>query len=611
MSEAIRACVIGSGMSGLAAVDALTRTGCEVTCYEAGSAVGGMWRYENDSGLSAAYASLQTNTSRRRMQYPSFPMPDSAPEFLHHSDMLAYLEAYADARDLTRYISFGARVERIQRGDGGWEVIAGEEAPQRFDWVVVASGHYSEPAIPELHGEFSGTLMHVRDYRTPDHFAGQRVVVVGGAQSALDIATEISSTAAKTVLACDQVHHLLPRHIIGRPYDGFDSASALLLPLPMVRLTMQALLRVAGAAPNRGNLPPARHRLFETRWPAVVSPAVEAALGGRALESRPHVRALAGEEVVFSDGSVQPADAIVFATGYRITFPFLPSELGRGSGWEFPLYRRILSPHAPGLAFIGAIEAGPGQFEVVERQSQWLAELLAGRLTVPDQDTMWRAIDAGGERRSRRQFAATGPHTILCNRHAYLRVLARDLRRAPAGDQPIGREHGGAPAARATARPRRGRRLPGALPSARLQAQMLRSAAHEVARAAATGTLEELARRRHTLVLTFRRDGTPVATPVWAAVADGRLYARAERGSGKVKRLRRDSRLLLAPCTARGRPLGPPLAARGRVLDAHEESIAERALANRYGFVRALFERAMDSMRVEMCYLELTPDDAL
>ena len=93
MSEVIRACVIGSGMSGLAAVDALTRTGCEVTCYEAGSAVGGMWLYENDSGLSAAYASLQTNTSRRRMQYPSFPLPDSAPEFLHHSDMLAYLEA--------------------------------------------------------------------------------------------------------------------------------------------------------------------------------------------------------------------------------------------------------------------------------------------------------------------------------------------------------------------------------------------------------------------------------------------------------------------------------------------------------------------------------------
>src|SRR5205823_2596187 len=108
---------------------------------------------------------------------------------------------------------------------------------------------------------------------------------------------------------------------------------------------------VGRARPMRGNLRPPRHRLFETRWPIVVSPTAEAALAARAFASRPRVSALAGEEVVFGDGSTEPADAIVFATGYRIDFPFLDQPLGRGSGWEFPLYRRILSPHAPRLAF--------------------------------------------------------------------------------------------------------------------------------------------------------------------------------------------------------------------------------------------------------------------
>jgi hypothetical protein len=192
---------------------------------------------------------------------------------------------------------------------------------------------------------------------------------------------------------------------------------------------MRVMMRLGRAKPNQGHLPSPQHPLFETRWPAVASPAAQAALKERAFEGRPRLTALAGDRVVFADGGEEPVDAIVFATGYRISFPFLPAELGRGEGWEFPLYRRIISPRAPGLAFIGVLEPGPGLFEIVERQSEWLAAVLDRHIPLPDRERMWQAIDAGGERRSRRQFAATGPHTILCNRHAYLRTLNRDLRR--------------------------------------------------------------------------------------------------------------------------------------------------------------------------------------
>jgi dimethylaniline monooxygenase (N-oxide forming) len=591
-----RVCVIGAGMSGLAAVAALTQAGFDVICYEAGGAVGGMWRYENDSGRSAAYASLETNTSGRRMQYPSFPRPDLAREFPHHSEMCAYLEAYSEANELARHVSFRATVERAERAGDGWEVTVRGAGRHRFDWLVVASGHYWEPTIPELPGEFAGETMHVRDYREPERFAGRHVVVVGGAQSALDIASELSTVAAHVTLACDHVQHLLPRYAFGHPLDERDTAIALRVPLPAMRMILRSLIRVARARPDRGELPPPEHPLFEAHWPTIVSPTMEAALAGRKFDCRPRVVALTGDTVRFADGSEEAADGVVFATGYEIGFPILPDELGRAHRWEFPLYRRIVSPRASGLAFIGVVEAGPGMFEIVERQSQWLAELIAGRLSLPTPRAMWSAIDRG-ERRSRGQFGATGRHTIFCNRHAYLRVLAKDLRRARKS-------------LRTSVRPRRGRRLPAAVGSARLQARVLRRTAAAIANVPASGTLDDIGGARYSLIVTYRRNGTPVATPVWAAAGNGRVYVRTERGSGKVKRLAGDPRALLAPCNAQGRPRGPALHVRGRVLGTDEEPTAEAALATRYGPGRAAFERTMDAMRVDMAYLELTPCEA-
>jgi PPOX class probable F420-dependent enzyme len=120
--------------------------------------------------------------------------------------------------------------------------------------------------------------------------------------------------------------------------------------------------------------------------------------------------------------------------------------------------------------------------------------------------------------------------------------------------------------------------------------------------------VEEIAACKRTLLITFRRDGRAVPTPVWAAVGEGLLYVRTERSAGKVKRLANDPRLLAAPCTVRGRPLGAPLEAYGRILENREgEGVAEGVLAGRYGVGRALFELAMDLMGVDMGYLEIAP----
>jgi uncharacterized protein len=114
--------------------------------------------------------------------------------------------------------------------------------------------------------------------------------------------------------------------------------------------------------------------------------------------------------------------------------------------------------------------------------------------------------------------------------------------------------------------------------------------------------------RKYALLTTFKRDGTPIPTPVWFGVGeDGRMYVRSEAELGKVKRIRNDPRARVAPSSVRGKPLGPNTEARARVLPEEEEARAEAALAANYGLFRRLYERGGERMSIDAVYVELTP----
>jgi hypothetical protein len=319
-------------------------------------------------------------------------------------------------------------VQSARQAEGGGWLVQVEGGPERhFDAVVAATGFLWSPNVPRIAGEFSGQALHVRDYRTPEPFAGRRVLVLDAGQSALDVAAEISFDAAHTVLACRRGHNLIPERVLGVPFDYLDIALLNRIPWPIVRDLTQALLTSTPVAADRGELPRPSFSILEHRWPVLVTPNIKRALAKRTFSLRPGVQRLEGERVVFADGSEETFDAIVYATGYRIDFPYLPAPLGRGRAIEFPLYRRILSPHAKNLAFIGILDAGIGRLKVTETQADWLGAVLARRIEIPDRDTMWKAIDACGERRTRQRYSSSGKHTVLCDRHAYLQVLKRDL----------------------------------------------------------------------------------------------------------------------------------------------------------------------------------------
>lgn len=441
--------VIGAGSSGLAVMKALREHRIAFECFERGSDVGGLWRYDNDNGLSAAYASLRANASRRRMQYPSFPMPEWCGDFLHHSEMAAYLETYAEAFGLRARIRFGATVERLEpAADERWSVTLDDGSRRSYGAVVVATGVCWSPRFPAHRGSFDGEISHSHDYRVPAPFAGRRVLVVGSGNSAGEIAVEVSSVAQRTFMSVRGGAHVLPRWLGDRPFDAGDVEPFNRLPWWLLnRLYRRRVTKEIGPVPASWPLP--GRRLLEG-IPIVSSELVPAVRRGDVVV-KPAIERLSGHRVRFVDGSEEPVDSIVYATGYRISLPFLSSSLLAASGRQLPLYRRLVPLGLDGLFFAGFVDAPGGLLPLVEAQGEWIAAVLTGRLRLPRAEQMRRAIDRA-ERRTRRRFPDERPHSIRCDPHAYRRLLRSDLRRARlrCGVERLGR----APRKWATVRPR-------------------------------------------------------------------------------------------------------------------------------------------------------------
>ena len=112
---------------------------------------------------------------------------------------------------------------------------------------------------------------------------------------------------------------------------------------------------------------------------------------------------------------------------------------------------------------------------------------------------------------------------------------------------------------------------------------------------------------KYCLLVTYKRNGEAVPTPVWFGLGDGKLYVRSEANVAKVKRIRNDPKVRVGPCSVRGKPLGPPADGRAQVLDPSRGEEAERALQANYGVGRKVYEGFGGALGLDTVYLEITP----
>jgi len=437
MAAAEKVCIIGAGSSGIVAAQVLQARGIAFDCFEKGSQVGGNWRYENDNGMSSAYRSLHINTSRRVMAFKTLPMPDHFPDYPDHFQMAQYFDEYVDHFGLRERISFRTEVVGVQPVDGEWDVSVedadGGRETNRYRAVLVANGHHWDPRWPEPafpgSDEFEGEQMHAHHYREPDVLPGKRVLVLGIGNSAVDIAVESSRIADKTFLATRRGAYVLPKYINGKPIDEVSNPFVSMLPLSVQRFFTTRALGIASAAdPTAYGLPKPDHKLFEAH--PTVSSELLPRLGHGDISVKPNIDRFAGGRAVrFVDGSEEEIDLVVYCTGYKMTFPFFDPEVFSAPDNRLPLYRRVASVERPGLYFIGFIQPLGPIMPLAEAQCEWVADLLAGRVSLPAEAEMRREVEAE-ERKMRKRFVASKRHTVEVDFYPYLREIRRERKQA-------------------------------------------------------------------------------------------------------------------------------------------------------------------------------------
>ncbi|MDZ5444390.1 ArsO family NAD(P)H-dependent flavin-containing monooxygenase [Micromonospora sp. 4G57] len=286
--------VVGGGQAGLAAGYYLRRAGLDYVILDAQTHSGGAWRH--------GWESLRLFSPAEYSPLPGWGMPrQEGEEFPTAEHVVDYLRAYEQRYDLR--VRRPVRVREVRR--------AGERLAVQTDagawlarYVISATGTWERPYLPDIPGraEFVGRQLHTVNYTSPEAFRGQRVVVVGGGNSAAQILAEVSRVAEATWVTLRPAR-FMPDDVDGRVLFGVA--------------TRKAAGDAGESVSDLGDI--------------VMVPSVRDARKRGVLHPRPMFARLTAHGVYWADGTEQPCDAVIWCTGFRPNLTHLAPIL---PGWR-------------------------------------------------------------------------------------------------------------------------------------------------------------------------------------------------------------------------------------------------------------------------------------
>jgi dimethylaniline monooxygenase (N-oxide forming) len=423
-----KVCVIGSGISGLTTAKAFIEEGYDVTVFEKQSGLGGVWE------KSRTYPKLTTQNTSDTYCFSDYPMPESYPEFPTAKHMREYLESYASYFGVSNRIYFKTEVSHVSRdekAEGKWIVSIKFTDPQGnlkqeehiFDFVVICNGTFNQVKIPPIPGkeEFiasGGSILHSSQFTDTSLIAGKRVVVVGFGKSASDIATLAAETAKSSTLVFRRVLWKIPKRFFNKvsykelmltrfseiwiPYRKFRGVEKLLhkFAKPLVWAfwrTNELIVRSQFKLDKIGMTPEIQMNKNLTCTGNLAPEGFYEYIGSGKIQAiKSTIAQFTSNGVELANGEKIDTDMVIFGTGFSQNISFLEEKyrnLVMDENGDFRLYRTIINPDVPNLAFIGYNSSFfcPLTSEVA---SWWLLEHIKGNLLLPSPSQIHREIDA-------------------------------------------------------------------------------------------------------------------------------------------------------------------------------------------------------------------------
>ena len=454
--------IIGAGVAGLAAAKSLVKNGFSCKIYDRQPELGGVW--------ANGYAGFGVQVQKDLYEFPEFPLPPEAENFTPGPAFRQYLEEYADKFEIRECLHLGMEVSSVERmSPGGWilQIDTGEGGvEEQADFLIIATGLYSEtPFLPDVAGmdAFKGQVLHSSDVKDFDQLRDRDIVVVGYGKSAADIAAGAVPVARSVRLVFRTAHWPVPRKLLGLlpfkwgmltrltaalipPYARPSPAVRLLhsvgKPLPwlfwrIVEILLRTQQRLGTRIENGKNLLPEHDVLSDAYSERTMVPRpglIDLIRNREILAHRSNVARFSSDGLVLEDGTALSTDCVIFGTGWDNAYGFLPDDLKSALGQEDDgvyLYRHILHPAVPDLAFVGRVSSFMS-VTTYALQARWLAEVLSGKVTLPLAEEMKQSIaDLKSWKRSWMPDGPARSGTLLLHMAHYHDELLGDMGEDP------------------------------------------------------------------------------------------------------------------------------------------------------------------------------------